>query len=229
MPLTVDFGNQRWVLARRKLVWGLQPPVSGTERALPVIGIDKSRLQRGFFSWSFLPDNSFGIWTYFFRLKVFARGPCWSEELTAAAIKKDENVLCVWRFKLSSDEAVFFTESIPGKSFVVNVETPLVTYGRSMEEDEDHFQKKHFWFRTQDVLHRGPNPPHGAVSACCPQKTRSDGALYAIFSSINNSNWNTIYIRKDLLSRESPLLQSVANLQVKNETRIKKKKARQRR
>lgn len=108
MPLTVDFGNQRWVLARRKLVWGLQPPVSGTERALPVIGIDKSRLQRGFFSWSFLPDNSFGIWTYFFRLKVFARGPCWSEELTAAAIKKDENVLCVWRFKLSSDEAVFF-------------------------------------------------------------------------------------------------------------------------
>lgn len=119
---------------------------------------------------------------------------------------------------------LFFTESIPGKSFVVNVETPLVTYGRSMEEDEDHFQKKHFWFRTQDVLHRGPNPPHGAVSACCPQKTRSDGALYAIFSSINNSNWNTIYIRKDLLSRESPLLQSVANLQVKNETRIKKKK-----
>lgn len=60
---------------------------------------------------------------------MFARGPCWSEELTAAAIKKDENVLCVWRFKLSSDEAVFFTESIPGKSFVVNVETPLVTYG----------------------------------------------------------------------------------------------------
>lgn len=235
----MDFGNQRWVLAQRKLVWGLQPPVSGTQSALLCQWLVSISLD---FSEAFFLEAS--SQTIALEYGLISSG--WKCSLGAPAGQRNSQQQQSRKMKTCYVQAhsnwalmkhyVSLSRS-PKEIFVVNVETPLVTCGRTMEEDEGHFRKNitdselKKKVRTRNVLHRGTNPPHGAVSACCPQKTRSDGALYAIFSSINNSNWNIIYIRKDSLSRERPLLQSVADLQVKNETCITffKKKARQRR
>lgn len=80
MPLTVDFGNQRWVSAQRKLL-RTPAPVSGMEALLPVL-ISISPV----LSWLFLEAvrfSNFWKWVSFSRLNVFTRGPCCSKEFTA--------------------------------------------------------------------------------------------------------------------------------------------------
>lgn len=76
MPLTVDFGNQRWVSAQKKLLrtWA---PISGLS------------CQTWHQAVLFFPDCFLKLWDFFepvgsfSRPKVFTGGPCCSQEFTA--------------------------------------------------------------------------------------------------------------------------------------------------